>query len=102
MSCPPHRLQVNLKDITEFLTNELKSRTLTSSQLEERLVETTTQMEEQRAYYEAELARVKTDRDVQLAKVRRAFRGRLLSELFCVAFCLLRHRNPCFLAATAP
>lgn len=38
--------KVNLKDINEFLTNELKARSLTTSALEEKVLELTQKMED--------------------------------------------------------
>lgn len=65
--------KLNLKDITEFLTAELKARTLSSTALEEKAAELQAALDEQRTHFEEMVARLRAERDSEMARVRVVF-----------------------------
>lgn len=57
--------RVNLRDISEFLTNELKARSLTTTALEEKVLELQQHVEDQRKHYESEFAKLQAERNLE-------------------------------------
>lgn len=55
MNAPPALQKLNLRDINEFLTNELKARSLTTSALEAKVTELNALMEEVKKSHEVGL-----------------------------------------------
>ncbi|KXZ48884.1 hypothetical protein GPECTOR_24g173 [Gonium pectorale] len=66
--------KLNLRDINEFLTNELKARSLTTSALESKVSELNGLLEEVRRSHEAALARLRADKDRELERLEGAVR----------------------------
>ncbi|EFJ51363.1 hypothetical protein VOLCADRAFT_103408 [Volvox carteri f. nagariensis] len=61
--------KLNLRDINEFLTNELKARSATTSALEAKLAELNTLMEEVRKSHEAALSKLRADKDRDIERL---------------------------------
>jgi len=58
--------RLNLRDINEFLTNELKARSLTTNALEAKLYDLNQAMEEQRKGHEAAIAKLEKEKDKEI------------------------------------
>ncbi|KAF5838664.1 hypothetical protein DUNSADRAFT_2428 [Dunaliella salina] len=58
--------RLNLRDINEFLTNELKARSLTTNALEAKLYDLNHAMEEQRKAHEAAIAKLEKEKDKEI------------------------------------
>ncbi|GLI71142.1 hypothetical protein VaNZ11_016242 [Volvox africanus] len=61
--------KLNLRDINEFLTNELKARSLTTSALEAKVAELNNLLEEIRKSHEAALAKLRGDKDKDIERL---------------------------------
>ncbi|GLC46586.1 hypothetical protein PLESTB_001618000 [Pleodorina starrii] len=61
--------KLNLRDINEFLTNELKARSLTTSALESKVAELNGLMEEVRKSHESVLSKLRTDKDRDIERL---------------------------------
>ncbi|KAG2488088.1 hypothetical protein HYH03_013391 [Edaphochlamys debaryana] len=61
--------KLNLRDINEFLTNELKARSLTTSALEAKVAELNGMMDEVRKSHEAALAKQRGDKDREIERL---------------------------------
>ncbi|GMH42618.1 hypothetical protein BSKO_10537 [Bryopsis sp. KO-2023] len=53
--------KANLRDINEFLTNELQARSITTTTLEQNIAELQGKMEQQKSEYEAEISKLKEE-----------------------------------------
>ncbi|KAJ9513895.1 hypothetical protein QJQ45_020977 [Haematococcus lacustris] len=62
--------KTNLRDINEFLTNELKARSLTTSALEAKNFELTQQIEDIRKSHEAAIGKLRAERDKEADNLR--------------------------------
>ncbi|KAJ9514044.1 hypothetical protein QJQ45_021136 [Haematococcus lacustris] len=62
--------KTNLRDINEFLTNELKARSLTTSALEAKNFELTQQIEDIRKCHEAAIGKLRAERDKEADNLR--------------------------------
>ncbi|KAG2430972.1 hypothetical protein HYH02_013505 [Chlamydomonas schloesseri] len=66
--------KLNLRDINEFLTNELKARSLTTSALEAKVAELNGLMEEVKKNHEAALSRLRGDKDREIERLEGVMR----------------------------
>ncbi|KAG2424476.1 hypothetical protein HXX76_014528 [Chlamydomonas incerta] len=66
--------KLNLRDINEFLTNELKARSLTTSALEAKVAELNGLMDEVKKSHEASLSRLRGDKDREIERLEGVMR----------------------------
>ncbi|GFR49769.1 hypothetical protein Agub_g11933, partial [Astrephomene gubernaculifera] len=66
--------KLNLRDINEFLTNELKARSLTTTALEAKVAELNTLLEDVKKSHEAALSRLRSDKDRDIERLEAVVR----------------------------